>query len=139
VDVIATFEGWDNLSENHQGALGLVLSKNAGRVAALYLEPLVVIDAAQADDAEPYTLMVGIGGRLRVTRTMNVMAEYVPRLSGFTPVADQVTFGWEARAGGHLFQINVGNGFGTTFGQLARGTADYERWYLGFVISRKFF
>lgn len=139
LDVIATLEGWENLSENHQGAIGLVVSKNVGRIAALYLEPVVVIEPAPTDAGDQHTFMLGIGGRFRLTRTMNVMAEYTPRIAGYRPFADQVTFGWETRAGGHLFQINVGNGFGTTFGQLAQGTGDYDRWYLGFSIARKFF
>ena len=42
-------------------------------------------------------------------------------------------------AGGHSFQINVSNGFGTTLGQLAGGGVSYDDWYIGFNISRKFF
>jgi hypothetical protein len=68
-----------------------------------------------------------------------LMAEITPRLAGYDADANQVTFGVESRAGGHLFQINVGNGLGTTFGQLARGGAAYDQWFLGFNISRKFF
>ena len=43
------------------------------------------------------------------------------------------------RAGGHSFQINFSDGFGTTMAQMARGGFDSEDWYLGFNISRKFF
>jgi hypothetical protein len=50
-----------------------------------------------------------------------------------------VSFGIEKRAGGHLFQLNFSNGFGTTFGQVARGGFTYDDWYLGFNIARKFF
>ena len=70
---------------------------------------------------------------------MYLMAEYTPRFAGYRPFADQISFGFEARAGGHLFQINVSDGFGTTLGQVARGGVDYDQWYLGFNISRKFF
>ena len=49
------------------------------------------------------------------------------------------TFGIEKRAGGHSFQLNFSNGFGTTMGQLARGGTGNDDWYLGFNISRKFF
>jgi hypothetical protein len=45
----------------------------------------------------------------------------------------------EMRAGGHSFQINVSDGFGTTMAQMARGGFDSNDWYLGFNISRKFF
>jgi hypothetical protein len=49
------------------------------------------------------------------------------------------SFAIEKRAGGHSFQINVSNGIGTTFGQLARGGQGDETWFIGFNITRKFF
>ena len=45
----------------------------------------------------------------------------------------------EKRAGGHAFQLNFSNGFGTTLAQVARGGFNSDDWYLGFNISRKFF
>jgi hypothetical protein len=139
LDAIATFEGDDNLSEHRQGALGAALSKAVANRATLYVEPLVVLNANRNDTGDDHTLMLGLGGRLRVSRSMYVLAEYTPRLAGYDADADQITVGVESRAGGHLFQINVGNGLGTTFGQLARGGVDYDQWFLGFNISRKFF
>ena len=47
--------------------------------------------------------------------------------------------GIEMRSGGHAFQINVSNGFGTTLGQLARGGVNSDSWFIGFNIARKFF
>lgn len=138
-DAIATLEGDDNLSEHHQGTLGLVLSKNLGRRAALYAEPLVALNANPFEIGDGHTVMVGLGGRFRVRPSTYLLAEYTPRVAGYRPFADQITFGFEARAGGHLFQLNVSNGFGTTFGQLARGGVDYDQWFLGFNLSRKFF
>lgn len=139
LDAIATLEGEDNLSERYKGALGLVASKGVGSLATLYAEPLVVVNSNPFEGGDEHTLMIGLGGRFRVRRTMYLLAEYTPRLAGYHPFADQVTFGFESRAGGHLFQINVGNGFGTTFGQLAAGGVDYDQWFLGFNLSRKFF
>jgi hypothetical protein len=49
------------------------------------------------------------------------------------------SFAIEKRAGGHSFQLNVSNSFGTTMAQIARGGFDNDDWYLGFNISRKFF
>ena len=40
--------------------------------------------------------------------------------------------------GGHNFQLNFVNGFGTTFAQMARG-GTYDDWFIGFNISRKFY
>ena len=49
------------------------------------------------------------------------------------------SFAIEKRAGGHSFQLNFSNGFGTTLAQVARGGSGSDNWYLGFNISRKFF
>ena len=50
-----------------------------------------------------------------------------------------ISFGFEQRAGGHVFQLNFSNGFGTTLAQVARGGTAKDDWYLGFNLSRKFF
>jgi Membrane bound beta barrel domain (DUF5777) len=52
---------------------------------------------------------------------------------------NQAAFALEKRAGGHMFQLNFSNSLGTTMGQIARGGARSDDWYLGFNISRKFF
>ena len=139
LDALVTLEGDDNLSEHHQSALGIVVSKNLSRYAAVYAEPLVVFNSSPFEGGDEHTGMIGLGARVRLRPSTYLMAEYTPRFAGYTPFADQISFGIEGRAGGHLFQINVSNGFGTTFGQLARGGVDYDEWFLGFNISRKFF
>jgi hypothetical protein len=139
LDAIATLEGWDNLTEQHQSALGLVLSRSLGRWAAVYAEPMFVLNTNPFSTGDENTLMLGLGTRLRVRKAMYVTAEYVPRLTGYDPNDSHIGFGVEMRAGGHLFQINLSNGWGTTLGQLATGGIDNENWYLGFNLSRKFF
>ena len=139
LDALITLEGDDNLSEHHQSALGVVLSKGLGRRATLYAEPLVVFNANPFPVGDEHTVMIGLGGRFRVRPSTYLLAEYTPRVAGYDPQVDQITFAVEMRAGGHLFQINVSNGFGTTLGQLARGGVEYDQWFLGFNLSRKFF
>ena len=142
LDVIATLEGTNNLKEHHQSAVGLVASKYLGRYASVYAEPIFVCNSRPAGNESPDngTFMTGFGARARVRPSMYLTAEYTPRFSGFKPGADQISFGLEGRAGGHLFQVNVGNGFGTTLGQLAaNGAFNYDNWFIGFNIARKFF
>jgi hypothetical protein len=74
-----------------------------------------------------------------VRPSLYLTGEITPRFAGYDPGVSQVSFGIEGRAGGHLFQINFSNGFATTLGQISRGAADYDNWYFGFNISRKFF
>jgi hypothetical protein len=83
--------------------------------------------------------MIGLGTRVRVRPAWYFVAEITPRVAGYDPRDHQMSFGIEGRAGGHLFQVNISNGFGTTLGQLAGGGISYDDWYIGFNIARKFF
>ncbi len=138
LDAIATLEGYDNLTEQRQSTIGVALSHNAGRRAALYVEPLFVANANPFSVGDDNTLMLGLGARVRVRPATYLVAEYTPRIAGYDPNDSQITFALERRAGGHLFQLNVSNGVGTTLGQLASG-GNNDNWFMGFNLSRKFF
>ena len=142
LDAIGTFEGENNLHDRKMPALGVLVSKRAGKFAALYAEPIYVFNTnpiATASGSDQNTFMLGLGGRLRVRPAMYLVGEITPRLAGYKPGVDQISFGVEGRAGGHLFQINFGNGLGTTLSQIARGGIDNNSWFIGFNIARKFF
>ena len=150
IDAIATIEGlnnfmavesFDGTSSRHQNssALGLLVSRKAGKIAALYAEPIFVVNSSPLLTGENNTMMMGFGARVRIRPTTYLVGEVTPRLSGYRPGVTQMGFALEARAGGHTFQINFSNGFGTTLGQIATGGVDYSSWYIGFNISRKFF
>jgi hypothetical protein len=57
-----------------------------------------------------------VGVRLRVRPSVYVIGEAMPRLVGYRPGASHMTLA-----------------------QMARRTANYSEWYLGFDISRKFY
>ena len=139
LDAIVTLEGWDNLTEQRQSALGLILSRNLGRRAAVYVEPMFIANTNPFSTGDQHTVMLGLGTRVRVRPGTYLTAEYAPRVAGYDPNDSQIGFGVEMRAGGHLFQINLSNGWGTTLGQLATGGIDNNNWYLGFNLARKFF
>ena len=139
--VIASIDGTNNFRDSYSPALGVVVSRELGRSGALYFEPIWVnntnpLPDALADDND--ALLLALGARIRVRPTVYVVGEFIPRV-GFDPGVNHGTFGIEKRAGGHTFQLNFSNGFGTTMGQLARGGTASEDWYLGFNISRKFY
>ena len=141
LDVFASIDGTNNFRDSYSPALGVVISRELKGHGAVYLEPIWVnnsnpLPSLLADDND--TFMVGIGARLRVRPTVYVVGEVVPR-AGNTPGVSHGSFGIEKRAGGHTFQLNFSNGFGTTMGQVARGGTGSGDWYLGFNISRKFF
>lgn len=139
LDAIATFEGYENLREHQLGTFGMLLSRSVGRRAALYAEPLFVANANPFNLGDNNSMMLGLGARVRVRPSTYLVGEYTPRLAGYDPNADQISFGVEQRAGGHAFQLNVSNGFATTLGQLAAGGVQNDTWFLGFNLSRKFF
>ena len=139
LDVIATFEGADNMRAQKSSTIGLVMSRKvAGRVA-LYAEPMVVVNSSPDDEGDNNTAMIGLGARLRIRPAMYFVGEFTPRVSGYKPGVDQGSFGIEMRSGGHTFQINISNGNGTTLGQLTDSGVGGNSWFIGFNISRKFF
>jgi hypothetical protein len=84
------------------------------------------------------TVLVGLGGRARLTSSVYLVGEVTPRLDGYAPDEVEYGFGIEKRVGGHAFALTFTNTFGTTFAQLARGGTAGSL-YLGFNLGRKFY
>jgi Membrane bound beta barrel domain (DUF5777) len=136
----AASDGTNNFRDSYSPALGVIVSRKVGRLGALYAQPIWVnntnpLPSEVVDDNN--TLLLGLGGRFRVLRTLYVIAEGAPRIAGYDPDRAHMTFGIEKLVGGHVFQINVSNGLGTTISQVARGGSK-DDWFLGFNITRKF-
>jgi hypothetical protein len=95
------------------------------------------IGGAAADDHADNSLLLGLGGRVRLRPSVFVAGEYTPRLAGYDPGRGTWGIAVEKKTGGHTLQINFTNSFGTTFGQLARLGSAHDV-YLGFNITRLF-
>ncbi len=138
----ASLDNSNNFKGSHSPTFGAVVSKTFGAQAAVYVEPMYVNNSnplpRQVVDHND-TFMIGLGTRIRVRPTVYVVAETAPRVAGYKPGVTQATFAVEKRAGGHMFQLNFGNAFGTTMVQIARGGPESKDWFMGFNISRKFF
>jgi hypothetical protein len=109
----------------------------------LYVEPILV-NNSNPDPSELVdhnnTFMIGLGARVRIRPTVYIVAEAAPRVTGYEAApTSHASFAIEKRAGGHSFQLNFSNAFGTTMRQIARGGSNASDWYLGFNISRKFY
>jgi hypothetical protein len=158
LSIVASVEGLNNfgLSSAPEGAtlhefspsVALVLSRRLGTRAALYLVPSWVGHTRiipSAPGTEDGTLVLGLGARLRLTKTMALVGEINPRLAGYAgdlgsgDSAAAASFGVEWRVGGHAFQINFSNDLGTTPAQVARGQQGTEDWHIGFNLTRKFY
>jgi hypothetical protein len=150
ITVMGSVEGTNNFNdEDDEGidssvtpALGVLLSRELGDFGAVYFEPFWVNNTNRAPEElvdDNSTVIFGLGARVRIRPTTYLLIEGAPRVSGYDPGVGHVSFGVEKRAGGHTFQLNFSNSFGTTLGQIARGGFTNDDWYLGFNISRKFF
>ena len=138
LSTLFSVEGADNFQGRYSPALGVAASRIVAEKLAVYATPVWVHNTAGTLNVNRDTFFVGIGGRLRVSSTLYLVGEVVPRVAGYRPDKGAYGFAIEKRAGGHLFQLNFNNGQGTTFGQLARG-GFADGLYLGFNLSRKFF
>ena len=138
LSAVVSVEGADNFQERYSPAVGVVVSRMIADRLAVYATPVWVHNTAGLLNIDRDTFFVGIGGRVRVSATVYLVGEVAPRASGYRPDKAAYGFAIEKRAGGHLFQLNVNNGQGTTFGQLARGGFS-DSLYLGFNLARKFF
>jgi cytochrome c oxidase subunit 2 len=131
--------------------VSIVVSRHLGGHGAVYVQPSWVgntnlhPDQPGVDDSN---LLLNLGLRIGPGNGLYFDAVIAPRLAGFVPhradgstSAPAMSFALEHRVGGHLFQFNVSNTIGTTPAQFARAQDNSigNNWYLGFMISRKFF
>jgi hypothetical protein len=157
LSVGASIEGQNNLRQDPQPGLSATVSHVHGTWLALYATPTYihnahtetlrleheghVHDVPGADEADLSsaidTFYVGLGTRLRLRESVSAVVEVGPRVSGYKPARADWNAGIEKLTRGHVLQLNFGNNFNTTPGQIARGGSTSEV-YMGFNISRKF-
>jgi hypothetical protein len=140
-DLLGAIEGQDNFRDEYSFVVGGVISRRMGDRGALYVEPIGVFNATPENPtSDRNTFVLGVGTRLRVGQGRTyLVAEFAPRLSGYDGGTSIMTFGLEKRAGGHMFQINLSNAFGTTLTQVGHGGPAIKHWHLGFNLTRKFY
>jgi hypothetical protein len=148
-------EGNNNLRQDYQPAVSATVSHTHGDRLAVYATPTYVHKAHtdtllelheghQHDTPELEgggdardTFFLGLGARVRVRPTAYIVFEASPRLAGYKPDGAAWNAGIEKMTHGHVLQLNFGNNFDTTPGELARG-GDKQSVFMGFNISRKF-
>jgi len=154
VSATGSFEGGNNLRQDYQPGVAVTVSRTQGTRLAVYATPTYIHHAhtdtllalheghslpGQTVDTRRDTFYIGFGSRLRLLETVFIVLEGSPRVAGYD--ADQPpawNVGVEKLTHGHVLQLNIGNNFDTTPGQLARGGVP-EAVFLGFNISRKFY
>jgi len=140
-DIIGAVEGQNNFREEYSFVAGGVVSHRMGDRGAVYLEPIFVANATpELPASDRNTFVLGVGTRIRLFNSRAyLVAEFAPRVSGYDGGTSLMTFGIEKRAGGHMFQLNVSNAFGTTLAQVGHGGPPTTHWHLGFNLTRKFY
>ena len=132
-------EGAINFRERYMTTVGASIGRNVKDRFMVYAVPFWVMNSAAGLGEYRNTVVLGVGGRVKLKPRLFVTAEVSPRLGGYVVDDPEYGFGIETRVGGHVFQLNFTNtNTHTTFGQLSRG-GFLDSLYFGFNLSRKFF
>jgi hypothetical protein len=135
---IVSIEGGNNFQTRYTPALGAVVSRTLGTVAAVYATPFWAHNTAPGTGITRDTGYIGLGARVKIIPTLYVVGEVTPRVGGYEPGDPEYAFSLEKRVGAHVFSLTFANGAATTYGQIARG-GNPGALYLGFNLARKFY
>jgi uncharacterized beta barrel domain-containing protein DUF5777 len=138
LSAIASVEGGNNFQTRYVPALGAVISRTLGTVAAVYVTPFWAHNTAAETGIDRDTGFVGLGTRLRIRPTVFLVGEVTPRVGGYGPGDAEFAFAVEKRVGAHVFSLTFANTAATTYGQIARGGFP-ENLLMGFNLARKFY
>ncbi|MEE9170462.1 MAG: DUF5777 family beta-barrel protein [bacterium] len=125
----------------------LSLSSELREGLAVLVVPGILFNADSEKDGEDPLITIGLGGRAHIWKSISLIAEWAPIVSGYTLTSTFGEFnrfdswggGIELFVGGHVFQIIVTNSAGLTTDQYMRGGGlDIEKGdvRLGFSIFR---
>jgi hypothetical protein len=136
---LVSVEGTNNFRQEYAPAIGASISRDVAKLVALYAVPMWVHNSGAGTGIMQNTVMIGLGGSVRVRPTTFLVAEVSPRVAGYVIGDAEYGFGISKRVGGHVFDLTFTNTTqGTTFAQMARGGFPNSL-YLGFNLARKFF
>ncbi|MBN1447546.1 MAG: hypothetical protein JXA28_06415 [Bacteroidetes bacterium] len=86
-----------------------------------------------------YSFLVGVHAQYYITDVFNVLAEWIPTVSGWRTAHNSVAFGIELETGGHFFKIILTNTDLLNPSQVLAGAANSFNdgdWHIGFNITR---
>jgi hypothetical protein len=145
VSAIVSIEGDNNFHNTDGGnranfapALGAVISRTVADRLALYVSPMWVHNTSTGSTTTSDTGFVGLGGRLKLSKSAFFVLEGAPRIGGLAIGDAEYAFAIETRVGAHVFALTFSNSAATTYRQIAHGGVP-EHLTLGFNLTRKFY
>ncbi|NND72528.1 MAG: hypothetical protein HKN43_13210 [Rhodothermales bacterium] len=115
--------------ERFKTTMQVSVTRQIGDKIGLAFVPGLLINPGHEVDGESQLVTLGLGGRYRFSRTLSVVADWAPIVSGFTRTlvfGNDIRFdtfggGLEIATAGHVFQIILTNSVGITSDQYLRG------------------
>lgn len=106
----------------------LVLTRAFGDGVGAAVVPGLLFNPSDGDDGGPLVTL-GLGGRVHLWRSLSILSEWVPILSGYARTTtfgndnrfDSWAMGLEIATAGHVFQIVLSNSVGLATDQYMRG------------------
>ncbi len=118
-------DGTDNFTESYSPGLGAVISRTLGQHGALYLEPIWVNNTnrlpSEVVERQQQLSCWAWARASACVRPSTLRSRAHLACPETIEGSALMSFGLEKRSGGHMFQLTITNGFGTTMGQVARG------------------
>ena len=127
VSAVVTIDGTNNFKDSYSPRVGAIVSRRFGDIARRVRrtdlgqqhEP-----AARRSSSTTTTRSWSVWGRASGFGRRSTSSANSRPGPGYDPGVNHGSFAIEKRAGGHTFQLNFSNSFGTTMGQIARGGPD---------------
>lgn len=148
VVAVNTLKQFDSVKTNFNDRVSMVyqilIARKFSENLALQIMPtLIHADKISFNHVKQNIVAVGIGGRQRLSKRINLNAEYYYQLPGTkAPGSHNVfSFGVDIGTGGHVFQLDFTNSAGLTeksFISETTGRWDKSNIMFGFTISRVF-
>jgi hypothetical protein len=126
-------------ADNLQYYAQLILNTMYAGSFALGVVPTVVENSHISCPERQYSFVMGVHAQYYISQTFNVLAEWIPTVSGWRTKHNTVAFGIELETGGHFFKIVLTNNDLLNPAQVYAGAAnsfDDGDWHIGFNITR---
>ena len=132
----------NNYTDRFSYSFQLLFARKFNDYISLQLTPTVVhYNSVQHSSQKNDNYTLGVGGRIRLTKRVNLTTEYYYRFDKEDGYVNSLSAGFDIETGGHVFQLHFTNSTGMTERTFINETTD--KWdnkgiHFGFNIARVF-